>query len=187
MASIHRPEPTGPESRARADGAVRVLQGDGHFVSRIPWSDARPAVLVVACSDGRIQAHTDDFLHNRLGISQYDRLFAPGGPGALAGTTCNFARSEAFRRECAFLIRAHQVEDIYLIFHGPAHDGPAHATCADYVRRQPYFTPGEIRAQQQKDAAEILRGNIALGMQVRMHAYRCEVTASRHVQFVPLG
>lgn len=164
-----------------------MLADTGHFVSRMPWNDTRPAVLVIACSDGRMQEHTDDFLHNRLGISHYDRLFAPGGPGALAGTTCNFARSEAFRRECAFLIRAHEIEDIYLIFHGPAEGGPAHATCADYIRRQPYFTPAEVRVQQQKDAEEILRNDIALGVTVRMHAYRCEVTANRSVQFVPLG
>lgn len=182
MPTIYRSERSGPPQPP-----VPLVLADSPFVSRAPWNDNRPAVLVIACSDGRMQEHTDDFLHNRLGISHYDRLFAPGGPGALAGTTDNFARSEAFRRECAFLIRAHKIEDIYLIFHGPSEDGPAHATCADYIRRQSFLTPNEIRAQQQKDAVELLRSDIALGMTVRMHAYRCEVRSDLRVQFVPLG
>lgn len=164
-----------------------VLLMDADFVSRIPWDARRPAILVIACSDGRLQEHTDDFLTNRLGIAHYDRLFAPGGPGVLASTTDNFVRAEQFRRECAFLIRAHAVEDVYLIFHGPAADGPAEATCADYRRRQPFLSPAEIRAQQQKDAREIMRNGIAFELQVRMHPYRCEVRGDGLVQFVPLA
>lgn len=159
----------------------------GNFVSPRAWDERRPSTLVVACSDGRLQEHTDDFLHNRLGITHYDRLFAPGGPGALAATTCNFVRADQFRRECASLIRAHDIQDVYLVFHGPAADGPADAVCGDYRRRQPYYTPGEIRAQQQKDAEEILRAGIAFDVKVRMHPYRCEVTADGRVQFVPLA
>lgn len=167
--------------------APRILLHDRPFLSRQPWSEERPRTLVVACSDGRVQEQTDEFLTEQLGISQYDRLFAPGGPGALAPTTSNFVRGDWFRRECAFLVRAHMVEDVFLIFHGPSADGPAHATCADYTRRFSFLTPNEIRAQQQKDAAEIIRGGIALGITVRMHPYRCEVTADRRVQFVPLA
>ncbi len=96
-------------------------------------------------------------------------------------------RGDWFRRECAFLINAHDIQDVYLVFHGPAADGPADATCGDYRRRLPYLTPNEIRAQQQKDAAEILRGGIGFGITVRMHPYRCEVTANGRVQFVPLA
>jgi hypothetical protein len=167
--------------------APRIILNSGPFVSRDTWDEARPKTLVVACSDGRVQEHTDEFITEHLGISHYDRLFAPGGPGALAPTTSNFVRGDWFRRECAFLIRAHQVEDIFLVFHGPSADGPAHATCADYTRRHPFLTPNEIRVQQQKDAVEIIRGGIALGTTVRMHPYRCEVTADLRVQFVPLA
>jgi hypothetical protein len=177
---------TGAKRGAGVSGTVRVI-ADGHYVTRMAWDESRPAALVVACSDGRLQEHTDDFLHNRLGITHYDRLFAPGGPGALASTTCNFVRSDQFRRECAFLIRAHEIDDVYLVFHGPAADGPAAATCGDYQRRQPYFTPAEVRAQQQKDADEILRSGFGLGVKVRMHPYRCEVRADGRVQFVPLA
>lgn len=179
--AIHTPAP------GRPGAGIRVVLEDANFVSRIPWDSRRPAILVIACSDGRLQEHTDEFLGNRLGITHYDRLFVPGGPGALAGTTDNFVRAEQLRRECAFLIRAHAVEDVYLIFHGPAADGPAEATCADYRRRQPFSTPAEIRTQQQKDAREIVREGITFEVQVRMHPYRCEVRADGHVQFVPLA
>lgn len=184
MQTTRTPDPAGPAS-AQPKIRSRVPQ-TGHFVSLLPWNEERPGVLVVACSDGRMQEHTDDFLHNRLGISHYDRLFAPGGPGALASTTCNFVRADQMRRECAFLLRAHQIEDLILIFHGPAADGPAIATCADYRRRQPYLSPDEIRAQQQKDALSIAREGIGMGIEVRMHAYRAEVTGAGGVQFVPL-
>lgn len=165
----------------------RILRHDGPYVTRMAWDATRPRALVVACSDGRLQEATDEFLNERLGISHYDRLFAPGGPGALAPTTSNFVRGDWFRRECAFLIRAHDVGDVFLIFHGPAADGPAHATCADYARRFPFLTPTEIRAQQQKDAQEILRTDFVIGMKVRMHPYRCEVRGDGRVQFVPLA
>ena len=52
------------------------------YVSERRWSEERPRVLVVACSDGRLQEAVDDFLQNHLGILDYDRLYAPGGPGA---------------------------------------------------------------------------------------------------------
>ena len=179
------PDPAGTVS-TQSKIQPRVLVEAGHFVSQLPWNEERPGVLVVACSDGRMQEHTDDFLHNRLGISHYDRLFAPGGPGALASTTCNFVRADQFRRECTFLLRAHDIQDVILIFHGPAADGPAIATCADYLRRQPYLTPDEIRAQQLKDARSIMREGIGMGVTARMHAYRAEVTGAGGVQFVPL-
>lgn len=178
---------TGKGSGGGGRNPAPVLPDTGSFVSRVPWNEHRPSVLVVACSDGRLQEQTDDFLHNRLGIAHYDRLFAPGAPGALASTTCNFARGDQLRRECAFLIKAHGIQDVYLLFHGPAEDGPPEATCGDYRRRQQYMTPGEIRAQQQKDALEILRTGIVFDEKVRMHPYRCEVTANGRVQFVPLA
>ena len=156
------------------------------FVSGLPWREQRPSVLVVACSDGRLQGHTDDFL-DRLGITQYDRVFAPGGPGALASGVDNFMRADQFRRECAFLVEAHGIQDVYLVFHGPAADGPPEATCGDYRRRFPHDSPAQIRARQEHDAADLLRNGFSPGVKVRLHPYRCEVTADDRVQFVPLG
>jgi hypothetical protein len=161
--------------------------GPDPFVSRVEWEEMRPSTLVIACSDGRLQAHTDEFLQRGLGISHYDRVFAPGGPGALATGAGNFGRGDAFRRECAFLIAAHGIRDVFLVYHGPAADGPPDATCGDYRRRLPFATPAQIRTQQENDAAELLRNGIAIGAPVRLHPYRCEVTADGRVRFVPLA
>lgn len=37
------------------------------YVSRARWDDERPGVLVIACSDGRLQENLDDFLTGHLG------------------------------------------------------------------------------------------------------------------------
>lgn len=159
---------------------------DGPYVSRSPWQRQRPRALVVACSDGRLQENLDDFLNNHLGITRYDRLYAPGGPGALASSGLEFLRSDGFRRESQFLVEAHGIEDIYLIFHGPADDGPDEAVCADYRRLFPRHTAAQIREEQEKDAREIIRQGFGWRQAVRVHVYRCEVTAAGRIQFVRL-
>lgn len=157
------------------------------YVTRRPWNRQRPSVLVVACSDGRLQENLDDFLTNHLGITHYDRLYAPGGPGALASSGFEFLRSDAFRRECDFLVNAHAVEDVYLIFHGPSEDGPVEALCADYKRLFPNHSSEQIRADQLRDAQEILARGFGGHRPVRIHFYRCEVTGGGAIQFVPLN
>jgi len=163
------------------------------YVSERRWSEERPRVLVVACSDGRLQEAVDDFLQNHLGILDYDRLYAPGGPGALASGGFEFLRSDTFRRECAFLVEAHGVEEVVLLFHGPASpDGPDHAACADYRRKTPRLSPTEIASQQQIDAADIVRAVFgrytATGTRsVRVRVFRAEVLPDRRVRFVDLG
>jgi hypothetical protein len=96
-------------------------------------------------------------------------------------------RADQFRRECAFLIEAHGVADVYLIFHGPAEDGPAEATCADYRLKLPHHTPNQIRAQQQRDSDELLRHGFGWNVSPRVLPWRCEVTAENAVQFVSLA
>jgi hypothetical protein len=156
------------------------------FISRFPWNRSRPNKLVIACSDGRLQENLDDFLQGHLGIQHYDRLYAPGGPGALASSGFEFSRSDAFRRECLFLVSAHNVEDVYLIFHGPAVDGPEEAVCADYLRIFPRYRPEQIRTEQQKDLNEILKAGFGWQRHVRVHAYRCEVRSDGGIQFMEL-
>ena len=157
----------------------------GPYVARDPWNPARPGVLVIACSDGRLQEPVDEFLASE-GVTHYDRLYVPGGPGALSASGVSFMRADQFRRECAFLVQAHGVEDVYLIFHGPSEDGPAEATCADYRQKLPAYTPAQIRAQQQRDSDEVLRNGFGWNVNPRMHPFRCEVTAEGAVQFVSL-
>jgi hypothetical protein len=160
------------------------------YLSECRWSEERPRVLVVACSDGRLQEASDDFLQNHLGILDYDRLYAPGGPGALASGGFEFMRSDAFRRECVFLVEVHGVEEVILLFHGPAPpSGPEQATCADYRRKTPRLSPAEIALQQQTDAADIVRavfGRFGAGS-VRVRVFRAEVLPDLRVRFVDLA
>jgi hypothetical protein len=45
------------------------------------WLPDRPSTLVVACSDGRLQYATDDFLARHLGVTRYDRFYVPACAG----------------------------------------------------------------------------------------------------------
>src|SRR5688500_5046649 len=91
----------------------------------LQWNPARPRILVIACSDGRLQEATDDFLANHLGITHYDRLYVPGGAGGLSPSGRDFLRAQNLQRECRYLVEAHGVERLLALFHGPAPDGPA--------------------------------------------------------------
>lgn len=101
------------------------------YVCRTPWDDERPRILVVACSDGRLQENLDECLGAR-GLRHYDRLFVPGGPDALASSGYELLRLDQIHRETNFLVEAHSIEEAYLIFHAAA-DGPEIACCANYL------------------------------------------------------
>ncbi len=147
-----------------------------------PWSGERPKTLVIACSDGRFQEEVDEFLQAHLTIDHYDRLYVPGGAGALATSEAERERADRFRSECRFLIRAHGVERIILMFHGPTVDGPPEASCGDYMRRLPGSSPSAIREQQDRDAEQIWRDGLGDG--TRLEIYRCEVNRDGFVGFV---
>ena len=157
------------------------------FVSQKRWSVTRPTVLVVACSDGRLQESIDEFLVGHLGISHYDSLYAPGGPGALASSGYEFSRSEQFRHDFGFLLEAHGTEEVLLILHGAAAGGPEDATCADYRRKLPRRSPVDLRRQQIADAEEILRVYRDKSIHVRMRVYLAEVTGDKRVHFLLLA
>jgi hypothetical protein len=143
--------------------------------------------MIVACSDGRYQLSLDEFLDNHLGITYYDRLYAPGGPGALASSTLSYFRGEQFRQESAFLIDAHSLEEIIFIFHGPIdRSGPLDATCADYRRKMPSGSTGEIYRQQEADLREAVQAVMKANRDVKILAFRAEVRDDLRVEFVPL-
>lgn len=146
------------------------------------WSPTRPGTLVVACSDGRLQQAVDDFLRGSLGITDYDRLYLPGGPGALVDSSQEYLRKDLARRDLWFLLEAHQVKRVVLLFHGAADDGPEEAGCADYRRRMPYATRRQLARQMQADAGDLLRsqlGNPAL----EVLAFRLAVQADARIEF----
>jgi hypothetical protein len=129
-----------------------------------------------------LQTALDDFLTNALNIQEYDRLYLPGGPGALATSGLEFNRSERISRELRFLVEAHQIDELILIFHGPASDGPVESLCADYVRSLSHTQREKIVVEQEKDAVEVASPYLELG-KVHVRAYQCEVTADLSVQF----
>ena len=88
------------------------------------WSPDRPSTLVIACSDGRLQEATDEFLAHHLRVTRYDRFYVPGGAGALTASGRDFLRAQQIRRECRYLVELHGVRHIVMLFHSPAKDGP---------------------------------------------------------------
>jgi hypothetical protein len=146
------------------------------FPLDLSWEPARPRILVAACSDGRLQEATDSFLARALGVRQYDRLYLPGGGGALSASGADFMRAAEVRRECRFLIEAHGVEHLILLFHGPAAGGPAEAVCADYRRKHSWQRPDQVRAQQEADVRDLLSRRPEFAGRAQVSAYRFEVT-----------
>jgi hypothetical protein len=150
----------------------------------VPWDATSPEVLVVACSDGRFQKELDLFLQQHFQISQYDRLYIPGGAGALVPSGIEFARAAAMQKECRFLIEAHGIKHVILLFHGPAADGPEEAACGDYRRGFPGYSIDQIRSQQDTDLDELVR--IEIWRRVDLDVLRAEVTRGGNVEFVTL-
>ena len=156
------------------------------YTSRLQWNVERPRVLVACCSDGRLQESIDEFLQNHLSIRDYDRFYAPGGPAALTPGGYEFLRATQYRDDLAFLIRVHKVEELLLIFHGAAPEGPAEATCAHYHRVLPGAGPAAVREQQFQDLADLRMYLNGLRLTARVRAYRAEVLADLRVQFVSM-
>lgn len=150
------------------------------------WLPDRPSTLVVACSDGRLQHATDEFLARNLGVTRYDRFYVPGGAGALAASGRDFLRAQQVRREVRYLVELHAVSRIVLLFHGPTANGPIAAACADYRRKLPWASVTELRSRQTQDAAELdLRREEWAGT-AEVSMYRCEVDETGRIRFVDL-
>lgn len=143
----------------------------------------RPHVLVVACSDGRLQGAVDEFLSEGLGIKQFDRLYIPGGPAGLAGAPHEPNRCHHIRQEFFFLLEAHDIRELFLMFHGPATDGPRLAVCADYSRAMKTDDPTAILENQKGDALTLLQ-HMRNFPKVNSRVLWAEVTADLRVQIV---
>ena len=167
--------------------SITTQQRTAVYTSKAQWTPERPRVLVSCCSDGRLQEAVDEFLHTHLNIRAYDRFYAPGGPGALTPGGYEFLRATQYRDDLAFLVRAHKVEELLLIFHGSAPGGPDEATCAYYKRVLPGAGADAVREQQGRDLADLRMYLDGLRLVVRTRAFRAEVLTDRRVQFVPMG
>jgi hypothetical protein len=150
------------------------------------WFPDRPNTLIVACSDGRLQEATDEFLTNYLKVTRYDRFYVPGGGGALAASGRDFLRAEQLRRECKYLVELHAVSHIVLLFHGPASDGPIAAACADYRRKLPWASAASLRDRQEQDAEELRGRRAEWAGAAEVSMYRCEVDGRGQIRFADL-
>jgi carbonic anhydrase-like protein len=162
------------------------MSGRDAVALSLSWGKQRPRVLVVACSDGRLQLATDEFLSRQFRITDYDRLYLPGGGGALCPSGRDFMRAHQMQQECRLLIDAHGVERVIVLFHGPAADGPPEATCADYRRKMSWALPDQVRARQEQDSRELLEERWQWSGTARVSVFRCEVLGTGGLQFVPL-
>jgi hypothetical protein len=151
------------------------------------WSPVRPDTLVVACSDGRLQEATDEFLARVLGVTRYDRFYVPGGAGALAASGRDFIRAGQMRRECRYLVDLHRVERVVLLFHGPTAGGALEAACADYRRKLPWAGVVTLRARQEQDALDLLAQRREWAGDAAVCLFRCEVAPGGATAFVDLG
>lgn len=165
--------------------AQTATEGTHSFVTSEKWRVDRPRVLVVACSDGRLQFSIDHFLA-ALNEHDYDRMYMPGGSGALVAGGCEFLRAEHYRRDLFFLLSAHGTEELLLLCHGAAVDGPPEASCAHYRRLMPTATPEQIIEQQTIDVREFLKSAQSQLGHVRVRAFRAEVQADLTVRYVEI-
>jgi hypothetical protein len=150
------------------------------------WTPARPNALVVACSDGRLQEATDAFLAREFKITRYDRFYVPGGAGALASSGTDAVRAQQMCVECKYLVDLHAVRRVILLFHGPSAEGRIEAACADYRRKLPWANIPQIRAQQEADAADLLKRRREFASDAGVLIFRCEVDAGGNLDFVNL-
>lgn len=151
------------------------------------WTPARPNVMVVACSDGRLQEATDAFLVSQFKVTRYDRLYVPGGGGALAPSGgADTARAQQMCAECKYLVDLHAVRRVILLFHGPSASGRIEAACADYRRKLPWANLAELRAQQETDAEDLLKRRREWASEADVLFYRCEVDSAGQLTFARL-
>ena len=142
--------------------------------------------MVVACSDGRLQESIDEFLSGALQITRYDRLYVPGGAGALASSGQDIVRAQKMRKECRYLIDLHGVTRVIALQHGPAADGPAESMCADYTRKMPWASIELLRDRQIQDVRELVTHRSEWAARAEISFYRCEVGTGGAVTFVDL-
>jgi hypothetical protein len=83
--------------------------------------------------------------------------------------------------ECRFLINAHGTNEVILIFHGAADDGPEEAVCADYRRK--YGDRRRVQEMQDLDLKELMRHAFTGPAAPRLRAFRADVDGRHNVRF----
>ncbi len=143
-----------PEDAPAAEVAVP-------YRSTLPYEAERVGAAAVYCSDGRLGAQFDDFLHNALQLPRYDRLAVPGGAACLAGHFDTWREEEAAINQLRFLIECHGLRRVLLI----AHEG-----CAFYTERLRVSRLGLLE-RQREDLAKAVQKVRELRRDLEVEAY----------------
>ncbi|HEY3281182.1 MAG TPA: hypothetical protein VGN26_02830 [Armatimonadota bacterium] len=151
------------------------------------WEAPFPKVLLIACSEGRLQQPLTEFMAHDERLARADRVMLPGGPGALVARPGREAAAALASEACRFLVEAHGIEEVVLVFHGAAPDGPGAAVCGAYNEWYPEASPEQLLRLQQSDCLEAahLARTWSHGTSVR--AFRAEVAPDGTVNHVPMA
>jgi carbonic anhydrase-like protein len=137
------------------------------FTSATPFESERVQAVAVYCSDGRYGDQIDAFLHQHLGLPNYDRLAIVGGPAWLGfRSSASISQYGLMRDQLDFLVHVHGLRRVVLL---------AHYGCAYYLRRHVGDADSVLPTQIQdlRDAARTIR-NWYTTLQVETYLARAE-------------
>lgn len=117
------------------------------FNCDLPLPTTHINTLALYCSDGRFAEQFNQFLVKQLNIDYCDRLVVPGGPGVLAHQSDTQTQARATAEQLQFLIAAHNIQRVILIFH---EDCGYYKACA-------HVNNDQMQAQQQSDMKIVLK------------------------------
>ena len=146
------------------------------FESAADFDPEHVRALVLCCSDGRFREALDEFLHEHLGLSRYDRLVIPGGPGAMAGGAGTWRQEESVLEDLRFAIQAHHTDTVVLI---------SHEDCGFYSVRVGVRGPEQCH-RVREDLKKALSRFGVLGSGLKVEAYHASVAAGK-VRFEAVG
>lgn len=146
------------------------------YRSRDPFEEGRIHAAAIYCSDGRFGDQLDEFLHQGLRLPRYDRLACPGGPVVLAGRLHAYWESRGVEEQLAFLVRAHNLQQVILI---------AHEACA-YYRLRLQIPPARLEQEQLTDLQKATWAVRRIDPRLEVRSYLARVVDSRVVfQVIP--
>jgi len=145
------------------------------YRSAIPFRTFPVRAAAIHCSDGRVGAQIDEFLHHTLDTPLFDRLAVPGGPACLTYSSPALKETMGVKEQLLFLARAHHLRHVILI---------AHAPCAFY-RKRLRVSARSLLSRQMEDLKEAARVVGTIGP-VIVDAYMTRVVRAR-VEFYPVS
>src|SRR5947207_11048143 len=85
------------------------------FTSSAPFEAERVGAVAIYCSDGRYGDAVDEFLHDSLGLPNYDRLAIAGGPAWIGlRSSASISQYGLVRDQLDFLVQVHALRRVVL-------------------------------------------------------------------------